>query len=126
VNEAYDAGDQIVIDAIPCAAYLRRPYLFYSNTRSPWFRAYSRKGGTEEKWTGSPMVYSGTRSLDAIVPAVPIRRDRNLWFITGETLAVGNVVGENGSGEPLAVKIDLRYKGLDDRMHVYQLTRIEG
>jgi hypothetical protein len=126
VNQAYGAGDQIVIDAIPFAAYLRHPYLFYSNTRSPWFRAYSRRGGTEEIWTGSPMVYSRTRSLDAIIPAVPTGRSRNLWFISGETLAAGNVVGKAGSGAPIMVKIDLQYTGLDDRMHVYQLTRVEG
>jgi hypothetical protein len=126
VNQAYGAGDQIVIDAISFAAYLRQPYLFYSNTRSPWFHAFSRRGGMEEIWTGSHMMYSRTRSLDAIIPAVPTGRGRNLWFISGETIAVGNVVGKAGSGAPIMVKIDLRYTGLDDRMHVYQLTRVEG
>ncbi len=126
VNQAYGAGDQIVIDAIPFAAYLRHAYLFYCNTRSPWFRAYSRKGGTEEVWTGSPMVYSSTRSLDAIIPLVPVGRERSLWFITGETLAEGTSVAETGNRAPIKVNIEHRYRGLDDRMNVYQLTRIEG
>jgi hypothetical protein len=86
---------------------------------------HARKGGTEEKWTGRPLI-SRPEELAGLVPANP---NRSLWLITS---LVKDRVGSSFMGtyhnvqtitEQFHLNATLEFKGLDGRIGVWKITR---
>jgi hypothetical protein len=126
VNREYSEGDVVIADHIVMTRYLDKPYTYYVYYKQPEMYPYhARKGGTEEKWTGRPLI-SRPEELAALVPANP---NRSLWLITS---LVKDRVGSSFMGtyhnvqtitDQFHLNATLEFKGLDGRVGVWKITR---
>ena len=68
VNSMYKEGDSIVIDYAPSSFYLEEPFINYIPIERSRFRDVARKGGTEEAWTGRPLIYRFPSPSPTLIP----------------------------------------------------------
>ena len=126
VNRVFSGGDVIVADHIVMTRYLDKPYTYYVYYKQPEMYPYhARKGGTQEKWTGRPLI-SRPEELAGRVPAEP---NRSLWLITSvvKDRAGSSFMGTYHNVPTITKQYNLQanlvFKGLDGRIGVWKITR---
>jgi hypothetical protein len=103
--------------------YLRKPFFNYVSENSERFRGIARRGGTEELWSGRPLI-SLPRQLASKVPGNGLN---SLWII--------DVVWDFHGGAPkletkykelakeFGLVIELAFVGIDGRTGVWRMRR---
>lgn len=117
VNAHYGRGDAVVVDSNPFDDYLKVPFYFYSPDTTHWFRQFSRNFGTEEIWSGKPML----RDLPLVVQLVPADKRRSLWLVSKEQMSGGTYVADFARDHDLNLRLE--YAGIDNRFKVWKLNR---
>jgi hypothetical protein len=124
VNRSRAEEDVVVTDQIVSAHYLKKPYVNYVSLKSRRLRGMSRKGGTEEIWTGQPLIYSfdGLRSL------MPRSGHGRLWLVTGLGKGPGHIFKKEANLFAFAESRQLRatkeYSSIDGRVGVYRFDPV--
>jgi hypothetical protein len=123
VEGEYAEGDVVVLEQVAMSQYLRKPFLNYVSEESERFRGIARKGGTQELWSGRPLI-SHSRQLASKVP----ENGRNsLWLIGIIRESPGGTLNLASRQEELArefgLVIDLAFIGKDGRIGVWRMRR---
>jgi len=117
INNSYQSGDIVIIDSNPFANYLKVPLYFFSPTNTYWFRQFSRKLGTEEIWSGSPMI----SSVPSIIKLIPKNIENYLWLIAQDQISGGYRIVDIAREYDLNVSNE--YSGIDKRFKVWKISR---
>jgi hypothetical protein len=123
VNRTYTHGDVVVVDYVPSSAYLAVPFMNYISVESQRFKDVARQGGTEEAWTGRPLVYE----LDALLALVPSSPQSSLWLIAVQDGSGGGGFKDMGvlvnSARANGIHAEPVFDGIDKRIGVWRLNR---
>jgi hypothetical protein len=126
VNRVFSEGEVVVADHIVMTRYLKVPYTFYVYYKQhQTYQYYARKEGTEEKWTGRPLI-SRPQELAGLVPADP---NRSLWLITSvvKNHAGTSFMYKHHNVKTIAEQYNMQavlvFKGLDGRTGVWKINR---
>jgi hypothetical protein len=122
VNNVYQEGDAIAIDYVPSSFYLNKPFINYIPIENKRFRGVTRKEGTEEIWTGRPLVYS----LERLFDFVPNDPRRSLWLIAVQRDSGGaftDIQTLNTEADINHLDAAPVFEGIDGRIAVWQLSR---
>ncbi|MBE0569102.1 MAG: hypothetical protein IH576_00510 [Deltaproteobacteria bacterium] len=124
VNAAFKPGDVVVAGAVGSAYYLEKPFTNYIDSRSSRFPIMSRKRGTEEIWTGRPLIYD-PEGLRSLVPGSP---GDSLWLIAGIEYCMPDSFGRSRDLYEITIEHGiypvLKYEGQDGRIGVWELKRL--
>jgi Dolichyl-phosphate-mannose-protein mannosyltransferase len=123
VEGEYVEGDVVVLEQVAMSQYLRIPFLNYVPAKSERFRGIAREGGTQELWSGRPLI-SDPGQLASMVP----ENGRNalwimgiVWDFHGEKTKLEaryeKVAGDHG------LVIEKAYLGIDGRTGVLKVRR---
>jgi hypothetical protein len=116
-------GDVVVLEQVAMSRYLKKPFFNYVPEDSERFTGIARKGGTEELWSGRPLI-SRPRQLASKVPE---NGDHSLWII-------GIVWDFHGGAQKLETRyeelakefglvVELAFVGIDGRTGVWRVRR---
>ena len=123
VDGEYEVGDVVVLEQVAMSQYLREPFFNYVAEDSERFRGIARKGGTEELWSGAPLI-SRSRQLAS---KVPVNGLNSLWIIGVVKEFPGGTLNLATRHEELArefgLVIDLAFVGTDGRIGVWRMRR---
>lgn len=123
VEGEYVEGDVVVLEQVAMSQYLGKPFLNYVPEDSERFRGIARKGGTQELWSGRPLI-SDHRQLASKVPGNGLN---SLWIIGvvwdfhGGPQNLDTMYQE--FGQEFGLGIDLAYVGIDGRTGVWRMRR---
>ena len=123
VEGKYIEGDVVVLEQVAMSQDLRMPFFNYVTEDNERFEGIARKGGTEEIWSGRPLI-SHPRQLASKVPG----NGRNsLWIIGIEWDFHGRAPNLGTKFEKLAkefdLDIELAFVGIDGRTGVWRMRR---
>jgi hypothetical protein len=116
-------GDVVVLEQVAMSQYMREAFFNYVAEDNIRFRGIARKGGTEELWSGAPLI-SRPRQLAS---KVPDNGRNSLWII--------GVVEDFRGGAPnletrydelakeFGLVIKLAFVGIDGRTGVWRMRR---
>ena len=116
-------GDVVVLEQVAMSQYLGKPFLNYVPEDSERFRGIARKGGTQELWSGRPLI-SDPRQLASKVPG----NGRNslwiigvVWDFHGGPQKLDTMYQE--FGQEFGLGVDLAFVGIDGRTGVWRVRR---
>ena len=116
-------GDVVVLEQVAMSQYLDKPYFNYVAEDSERFEGIARKEGTEERWSGRPLI-SHPRQLASRVPE---DGGHSLWIIGVVWDFHGGVPKLETRYEELAkefgLDIELAFVGIDGRTGVWRMRR---
>lgn len=123
VDGEYVEGDVVVLEQVAMSQYLKKPFLNYVGEESERFAGIARKRGTEEIWTGRPLI-SRPRQLASKVPE---NGHNSLWVIGVIKEFPGGTLNLTTRRQELArefgLVIDLVFVGTDGRIGVWRVKR---
>jgi len=116
-------GDVVVLEQVAMSQYMRDAFFNYVSEDNIRFRGIARKGGTEELWSGAPLI-GQTRQLASKVPG----NGRNsLWIIGAVEDFRGGAANLDTRYDELAkefgLDIKLAFVGIDGRTGVWRMRR---
>lgn len=123
VEKKYMDGDVVVLEQVAMSQYLGKPFFVYVPENYKRFKGIARKGGTEEIWSGRPLI----SHFEQLATKAPGNGHNSLWMIA--------VVWDfHGGRQKLATKyedlarefglaVDLAYVGIDGRTGVWRVRR---
>lgn len=123
VEGEYRDGDVVVLEQVAMSQYLTKPFFVYVPENNKRFQGIARKGGTEEIWSGRPLI-SNSRQLATMVPD---NGHNSLWIIAvawdfhGGTQKIATKYEKLANEFGLA--IDPAFVGIDGRTGVWRVRR---